>query len=1278
MKKKFTFLIAAIAAILMMALPMKVWAIDRTVTVSYSGIGSDAITGTSWSNQYVLHRWTGTSSDGTTVIYMGGTAAVQSNSFAIKNTASHMLGNINPSYDGNTNYNIPTGVVGAIPGKIKKIEVSFLSSTASGRGIYIHAGTSQIVGNSSAATGNGIVKSNRLSNTTGENVYVEYDVTQTAYTYFAITGGNSSYTGITSYTITYEEASSAPLSSISLSGTYPTSFYQDDAFSHEGMTVTATYDDASTANVTSSATFTGYNMSTPGEQTVTVSYTENNITKTASYTITVNALPQYTVTLSDDNTSLTEASAGAGVTLPTRSALNGYAFAGWSDTNVTLETTTAPTIIAAGIYYPTENITLYPVYTKSGGGTTPSAFSVGDTGDYAIVSAAQNSKYYALPTNPTVSSGKITGQEITVNELNNVKYVTPSNASGFTWTIASATNGYTLSDGTNYIYHSNGGSSGTNLAYGNSTSYTWNFTADGDYVTMAGMSGSTTNNRGMLFQGTTIGGYALSNASSSGYYKIMILPISAGSTTYYWSSPVAPTVEKPTITIAENPFLFSTTVTINCGTEGSSIKYRYNENDSWSDYTAPLTITETKTIYAKGVKGDDESTVAQATATKNLANPTVTVSGDLIVDLDGETNVNAGTLSATVTYNDEAVAGATVTWESNHTDIATIDASTGAVTLLTTGTVTFTATYAQNSDYDEATDTKTITVIDSKGPGSMYDPYTVAEARAAIDAGTGVTGVYAIGIVSEIVTEYSSIYHNISYNISTNGESSGDQLQSYRGKSYNGDNFTSSNDIKVGDIVVIYGNMKNYKGTYEFEQDNQLVSLVRPGTGGDPTTIAGTVVDFTINDESYTVAANTILTVTGTLVNNNAANLIIEDGGQLITSSQVKATFKKTTTASSESKAATTYWYAISSPIDKIAISTFATGTHNVYSYIEKSHYWNEYRGAENIALGTAPFTKLANGRGYLYRSTASGIDFKGDVNIEDATYTLSYTAENGDLAGFNLIGNPFSYNIYKGVDIPNTDLEGNFYTLTPSGGWELGYDSGATEPTAIKPNTGILVQAKSTANGQTLTIAKTRNGGVSKYDNDQISFKVENSDYYDVACVQFKDGRGLNKIEHRNAEIPMLYIMNNGENFGAANMPDNTSVINLGFEAKTMGEYTISLKAEGQYSYMHLIDKLTGNDIDMLVEDSYTFVGTPNDRNDRFVLRLNYNAAGIDTESDIFAYQSGNEIIISGEGELQVFDITGRKVMTTDINGVETINGMNRGVYIFRLNEKTQKIVVR
>ncbi|MBQ6209714.1 MAG: chitobiase/beta-hexosaminidase C-terminal domain-containing protein [Prevotella sp.] len=303
----------------------------------------------------------------------------------------------------------------------------------------------------------------------------------------------------------------------------------------------------------------------------------------------------------------------------------------------------------------------------------------------------------------------------------------------------------------------------------------------------------------------------------------MILPITEGGNTYYWSSPEASAVETPVITVAENPFLFSTTVTITCETEDAVIKYSY-DGENWSDYSSALTITETKTIYAKAIKGEDESTIAQVTATKNLATPIVTVSGDLTLDLDGETNVSAGSVTATVTYNDAAVEGATVTWSSSNTNVATIDASTGAVTIISIGEVTFTATYAGNSDYAEAIGTKTVIVTDSKAPGTENNPYTVAQARAAIDAGTGITGVYATGIVTAIPTAWSSQYNNITFTFVDNSGDT-DVLQAYRCVST--DNADASM-VAVGDIVVVYGNLTNYQGTYEFYNPCQLVSLIHP------------------------------------------------------------------------------------------------------------------------------------------------------------------------------------------------------------------------------------------------------------------------------------------------------------------------------------------------------------------------------------------------------------------------------------------------------------------
>ena len=110
--------------------------------------------------------------------------------------------------------------------------------------------------------------------------------------------------------------------------------------------------------------------------------------------------------------------------------------------------------------------------------------------------------------------------------------------------------------------------------------------------------------------------------------------------------------------------------------------------------------------------------------------------------------------------------------------------------------------------------------------------YTVAEAIALIDDITSdlTKQVYVKGTVSEIVTEYNVDYGNITYNISSDGSTSSPQFQLFRGKSYDGEKFTSADDIKVGDKVVVYGEMTKYGSTYEMLANNQLVALERENT----------------------------------------------------------------------------------------------------------------------------------------------------------------------------------------------------------------------------------------------------------------------------------------------------------------------------------------------------------------------------------------------------------------------------------------------------------------
>ena len=85
------------------------------------------------------------------------------------------------------------------------------------------------------------------------------------------------------------------------------------------------------------------------------------------FCIEVKDMVASTVTLMDNSAKLKEESAGAGVTLPSRSGCTEYKFVGWTKSWVAEQdewTTTAPTIIPAGSYTPSGDENLYPVYIK--------------------------------------------------------------------------------------------------------------------------------------------------------------------------------------------------------------------------------------------------------------------------------------------------------------------------------------------------------------------------------------------------------------------------------------------------------------------------------------------------------------------------------------------------------------------------------------------------------------------------------------------------------------------------------------------------------------------------------------------------------------------------------------------------------------------------------------------------------------------------------------------------------------------------------------------------
>ena len=451
-----------------------------------------------------------------------------------------------------------------------------------------------------------------------------------------------------------------------------------------------------------------------------------------------------------------------------------------------------------------------------------------------------------------------------------------------------------------------------------------------------------------------------------------------------------------------------------------------------------------------------------------------------------------------------------------------------------------------------------------------------------------------------------------------------------------------------------------------------------------------------MDEEIPTIANDAVIRANAIIPSNGVGNakkitfegtttptLTIADGGQLYTNNAVNVTMQKAisgATSWGESTAATDGWYLISSPVGQILSSQIDTKAVNLkaapslgvpqfdlYKYDEANITWKNFND-ESFAL--------YRGFGYLYaRHEGTTINFVGALSVTNATPALSYAATNPDYKGWNLLGNPFSHNI-TWANMTTTNVNNAGYYRMENGAW-------ITEPSTtaiIKPMEGFLVAA----NGEDPTITiKNVATAKDRANNEYLAFTASSDKYYDVTYAMFSDDESLDKINHRNTLVPMVYIPQGGQRYAIATMSDDTEMFNLNFKAMTAGMYALSYKANGHFDYLHVIDRLTGEDINMLYESKYEFMASPRDDENRFIVKLRYNANGNVGADDIFAYQNGDEIIVNGEGTLQVFDVMGRFVGNYNVNGNTRISAsqFSNAVYIFRLvgdDVKTQKIVVR
>ena len=430
-------------------------------------------------------------------------------------------------------------------------------------------------------------------------------------------------------------------------------------------------------------------------------------------------------------------------------------------------------------------------------------------------------------------------------------------------------------------------------------------------------------------------------------------------------------------------------------------------------------------------------------------------------------------------------------------------------------------------------------------------------------------------------------------------------------------------------------------------------------------------------NDQMTVTEGSSLTVSDTMSNGNAENLIIENGAQLIhNTGGVKATVKKKISAYSTENEVNCGWHLISYPHTGSGtinqMDNLLNPNYDLYYYDEPTHHWMNYKNSDN------GFTQLEATKGYLYANNNEvSLGLKGTLEAGNAMVNvpLSYTSNAGRLKGFNLVGNPFAHNV---TSYTRNNVVEECYRLNANGSDIL--PSTIDEDNPLLPAEGFFVKATN-ANASITFNGQTRGDNASSTSSGAIQLDLTQNGLTLDRFIVKRDGEPLEKLT-LNENSPIIYATHNGQDMAVVTTEGIEQTIQL--KASKDDTYTLSARMKNMdLAYLHLIDNATGADVDLLQTPEYTFNASATDYASRFKLVFFANG-DIDGSNDSFAFHSnGNWIIINdGEATLQVVDLMGRIISNERISGTcnKSINAP-AGVYLLRLvcgkDIKTQKVVI-
>lgn len=334
-----------------------------------------------------------------------------------------------------------------------------------------------------------------------------------------------------------------------------------------------------------------------------------------------------------------------------------------------------------------------------------------------------------------------------------------------------------------------------------------------------------------------------------------------------------------------------------------------------------------------------------------------------------------------------------------------------------------------------------------------------------------------------------------------------------------------------------------------------------------------------------TIHSDATLTVSGTLSNADTENLIIKDGGQLVHSTaNVAATVEKNIEGYSSEQ---DNFYFLASPVTSCDASCVKTGTYDLFSYDELTHYWINQKNAND---------NLSSTIGYLYaNSSDQTLLFSGTLLPSENDFTINSLSHQANvLNGFNLVGNPFACQAYINQD---------FYILDNDK-----VILNETQNYPIKPCEAVFVKATEESNS--VTFSKS----IPLKSNNSIDLSVSGnrSNNIDRVRIRFDEGCAMEKFT-LNENLTQLYIPQDGNHFSVVSASPTVNEMPVSFKAAKNGTYTITINTENlNVNYLHLVDNLTGADVDFLNAATstglanYTFNAKTTDYPTRFKIVFN------------------------------------------------------------------------